>query len=154
MTQYFTQHYNFKGKTSQILSSRKTPTPWPNKQAMDVYHELFGGIWLWDNRSVVYRCIIKLYCYIEIIMTDGYNNMASHFVKVFYNSCEHQSPIDGGLQGPWPQFNIKMLSYRYRKSHCGDKMILRPSYLHNGISYTGNITSLYWIEALICKSDY
>ena len=44
--------------------------------------------------------------------------------------------------GPW--FYIKMSSYQYRKSHCGDKTILRPSYLHNGISYTGK-TSLYWI---------
>ena len=52
--------------------------------------------------------------------------------------------------GPW--FNIKMLSYQYRKSHCGDKTILRPSYLHNGISYTGKMVSLYWIRALvICK---
>ena len=40
-----------------------------------------------------------------------------------------------------------MLSYQYRKYHCGDKTILRPSYLHNGISYTGKITSLYWIRA-------
>ena len=47
--------------------------------------------------------------------------------------------------GPW--FNIKMTSYQYRKSHCGDKTILRPSYLHNGISYAGKITSLYWIRA-------
>ena len=44
------------------------------------------------------------------------------------------------------RFNIKMPSYRYRKSHCGDKTILRPSYLHNGISYTGKMTSLYWIR--------
>ena len=42
-----------------------------------------------------------------------------------------------------------MSSYQYRKSHCGDKTILRPSYLHNGISYTGKMTSLYWIGALI-----
>ena len=28
-----------------------------------------------------------------------------------------------------------MTPYQYRKSHCGDKTILRPSYLHNGISY-------------------
>ena len=46
-----------------------------------------------------------------------------------------------------PRFNIKMTSYQYRKSHCGDKTILRPSYLHNGISFTGK-TSLYWIGAL------
>ena len=46
-------------------------------------------------------------------------------------------------------FNIKKSSYQYRKSHCGDKTILRPSYLHNGISYTGKISSLYWIRAQI-----
>ena len=48
--------------------------------------------------------------------------------------------------GGW--INTKMPSYQYRKSHCGDKTILRPSYLHNGISYTGKTTSLYWIGAL------
>ena len=42
-----------------------------------------------------------------------------------------------------------MTSYQYRKSHCGDKTILRPSYLHNGISYTGKMSSLYWIRALM-----
>ena len=52
--------------------------------------------------------------------------------------------------GSW--FNIKMTSYQYRKSHCGDKTILRPSYLHNGISYTGKTTSLYWIRTLYSKS--
>ena len=57
------------------------------------------------------------------------------------------------MAGPW--FNIKMSSYQYRKSHCGDKTILRPSYLHNGISYTGKTTSLYWIRPLVCqKSGY
>ena len=52
--------------------------------------------------------------------------------------------------GGW--FNIKMPSYQYRKSHCGDKTILRPSYLHNGISYTGKMASLYWIGALVSGS--
>ena len=47
--------------------------------------------------------------------------------------------------GPW--FNIKVSSYQYRKSHFGDKTILRSSYLHNGISYTGKMISLYWIGA-------
>ena len=51
-------------------------------------------------------------------------------------------------RGPGTRFNIKMLSYQYRKSHCGDKMVVRTSYLHNGISYTGKTTSLYWIRAL------
>ena len=33
-----------------------------------------------------------------------------------------------------PRFNMQMTFYLYRKSHCGDKAILRPSYLHNGFS--------------------
>ena len=40
-----------------------------------------------------------------------------------------------------------MTSYQYRKFHCGDKMILRPSFLHNAISYTDKMSSLYWIRA-------
>ena len=47
------------------------------------------------------------------------------------------------------QFNIKMSSYQYRKSRCGDKTVVRSSYLHNGIFYTGKITSLCWIRARI-----
>ena len=43
-----------------------------------------------------------------------------------------------------------MSFYKYRKSHCGDKMVTRPSYLHNGISYTtGKMTSLYWIRTQV-----
>ena len=54
--------------------------------------------------------------------------------------------------GPGPWFNIKMLSYQYRKFHCGDKTILWLSYLHNGISYTGKKAFLYWERALtICN---
>ena len=44
------------------------------------------------------------------------------------------------------RFNIKMPSYQYMKSHCGDKTVVRSSYLHNGISYTGKTASLYWIR--------
>ena len=50
--------------------------------------------------------------------------------------------LDCWEPGPW--FNIKMLSYQYRKSHCGDKTVVRLSYLHNRISYTGKMTFLYW----------
>ena len=48
---------------------------------------------------------------------------------------------------PGPRFNINTTSHQYRKSHCGDKTILRLSHLHNGISYTGKTTSLYLIGA-------
>ena len=62
-------------------------------------------------------------------------NKVSHYWSISYSTPGHR-------------FNIKMLSYQYRKSHCGDKTILRPSHLHNGISYTGK-TSLYWIGAQV-----
>ena len=52
------------------------------------------------------------------------------------------------LQDPGGWINIKMPSYQFRKCHCGDKTILWTSYLHNGICYTGKMTSLYWIRAL------
>ena len=45
-----------------------------------------------------------------------------------------------------------MTSYQYRKSHCGDKTVLWPSYLHNRISYTGKMSSLYWIRAQVNNS--
>ena len=63
-------------------------------------------------------------------------------------SCISLSDSKNYTFGPW--FNMKMSSYQYRKSHCGDKTILRPSYLHNGISYTGKMTSLYWISPQMC----
>ena len=50
-----------------------------------------------------------------------------------------------------PQFNIKMTSYQYRKSHCGDKTILWTSFLHNGISYTVNSLKLRRNER--CNAD-
>ena len=46
--------------------------------------------------------------------------------------------------GTW--FKIKMssvTSYQYRKPHCGDKTVLRSSYLHNGNSYLDVMASLY-----------
>ena len=65
--------------------------------------------------------------------------------------CDQSSPARRTINTemtPWPRFKIKMLSYQYRKSHCGDKTVVRSSYLHNGISYTGKMSSLYWIGAL------
>ena len=64
----------------------------------------------------------------------------------FIYGCRTWSSNEWHKPGGW--FNIEMPSYQYRKSHCGDKTILRPSYLHNGISYTGKMTSLYWTRAL------
>ena len=61
-----------------------------------------------------------------------------------YELATHEASVDDlGLKEPGPWFNIKMSSYQYRKSHCGDKTVVRSSYPHNGISYTCK-TSLYW----------
>ena len=54
--------------------------------------------------------------------------------------------VSSECPGPW--FNIKMSSYQYRKSRCGDKTVVRSSYLHNGVSYPGKIASLYWFSPL------
>ena len=54
------------------------------------------------------------------------------------------------VKGIWALIQyIKMSSYQYRKSHCGDKTIWRLPYLHNEISYAGKTPSLYWIRALM-----
>ena len=77
-----------------------------------------------------------------------------HFCWCPGSWCCHIISIDcEGYTSPGPWFNIKTTSYQYRKSHCGDKTILRPSYLHNGISYTGKMTSLYWIRAQVFHEE-
>ena len=35
------------------------------------------------------------------------------------------------------------------ESHCGDKTVVRSCYLHNGISLTGKMASLYWTKPLV-----
>ena len=69
-------------------------------------------------------------------------------MSMFVQYCITQNQITSRL---W--FNIKMSSYQYRKSHCGDKTVVRLSYLHNGISYTGKMTSLYWLGLLVNGSQ-
>ena len=78
----------------------------------------------------------------------GYASSSSIYTRWNITECCEvlkSSWIYAKKPGGW--FNIKISSYQYRKSHYGDKTILRPSYLHNGISYTGKTTSLYWIKA-------
>ena len=43
----------------------------------------------------------------------------------------------------WPWFNIKMSSYQFRKPHCGDKTVVRSSYLHNWIPFNGKMASFF-----------
>ena len=80
----------------------------------------------------------------EIDVINKHNETVFHILwDVLYCHC---------VPGSW--FNIKMPSYQYRKYHCGDKTILRPSYLHNEISYTGKTASLYWVRAQVLYMTY
>ena len=69
-----------------------------------------------------------------MIQVQLFNNKDPVYLSV--NAMVADDPVT-----PGPRFNIKITSYQCRKSHCGDKTILRPSYLQNGISYTGKMTS-------------
>ena len=53
--------------------------------------------------------------------------------------------------GTW--FNIKMRSYQYRKSYCGNKMVLRSCYLHNRIYYTGKTSFYLELEPLVSMTS-
>ena len=80
--------------------------------------------------------------------------LSGAFSHLFWQSKEKKNKSGTSTQGlcTWssgPLFNIKMSSYQRRKFHCGDKMVVRSSYLHNGISCTGKIISLYWIRAQV-----
>ena len=81
------------------------------------------------------------------VLILGIQNCFTGTVVILYTVLWRTNPYDMENTGPW--FNIKMWSYQYRKSHCGDKTVERSSYLHNGISYTGKTASLYWIGAQI-----
>ena len=87
------------------------------------------------------KYVPAIYCAVSEIY---HNNFLLYNTVSFTKRYSQQHPILH--PGAW--FNIKMLSYQYRKSHCGDKTVVRSSYLHNVISYTGKMTSLYWIRAL------
>ena len=60
----------------------------------------------------------------------------------------HQSASEENTlrSGAW--FNIKMLSYQCRKSHSRDKTVVRSSYLHDEIFFTGKMESWYWSKSL------
>ena len=66
----------------------------------------------------------------------------------------HVRNVQNWIMTPGLWFNITMTFYKYRKSHCGDKMVIRLSYLHNSISYTGKMTSLYWINSQFSMSAW
>ena len=76
-------------------------------------------------------------------------NMVIGLPPVYDSSAFAYSSIrkcTGSFWSPGPLFHIKMFSCQYRKSHCGDKTVIRSSYLHNGISYTGKTASFFLLN--------
>ena len=73
------------------------------------------------------------------------------FELISYSACiSQQGSYSHGKQGAESislGFNIKMPSFQWRESYCGDKTKLRPFYLRKGISCTGNTPSVYRIRA-------
>ena len=96
---------------------------------------------------ISYFCVLQFFIVFIWISAIVSNDMIMIYSISRYSESHYNDKMVVRPSGGW--INIKMTSYQYRKSHCGDKTILRPSYLHNGISYTGKTTSLYWIRALI-----
>ena len=78
-------------------------------------------------------------CFKRTIVKNSHRINSSH-----WNGIGSVTLLNGR---PGPRFNIKMSSCQYRKSLCGDNMVIRSSYLHNGISYTGKTASSYWIRS-------
>ena len=113
--------------------------------------------WNWWNETGILSSLLGNNS-LDYVIHAGVNWNANYFISPY---AVNQGPISlmtfrrfstiteklycnnsiTGHQGP--------ASYQYRKSHCGDKTIVRSSYLHNGISYTGKTISLYWIRPQI-----
>ena len=90
----------------------------------------FISVIKWDNKtSLKHRLITPN-------SSGGNTDISNYLWYSIHNANEIKS-------GPW--FNIKMSSYQYMKSRFGYKTVVRPSYLHHGIPYTGKMSSLYWI---------
>ena len=147
-----------KGKIEQTVVCTVSTMPWRSMKssAMKVWWDLFPVKMYNKSMSTVGPIpIVKIWQ-----KSQAHVYTTAHTVEHSNTTTCHNVPELGRYRpdamllalrryrpGGW--INIKMTSYQYRKSHCGDKTILRPSYLHNRISYTGKTTSLYWIGALI-----
>ena len=132
---------------------------------LPLYQHAFFRVIVWKSRpgwSANYRCYRQLrcaatqisLCWIELFIyatclqaINKIFNRSKTYTRLYMQHSSELAQIERDSQfGPW--FNIKMSSYQYRKSHCGDKTVVRSSYLHNRISCTGKMVSLYWIGAL------
>ena len=78
---------------------------------------------------------------VVILMCSQCNDNVSIHICYLTNTCNPLMEIRGLSQR-------KDGLFRYGDFHYKDQMVVRPSYLYNGYSYTGKTTSLYWGRAL------
>ena len=85
-------------------------------------------------------CIVTQYIYHWLLITSRTKQPGHHHQRMY---CPSYPSSNVPVSAPGPEFNKKMTpimsSLWYRKSHCGDKTVIRLSYLHNEISYIGKI---------------
>ena len=106
-----------------------------------IFPDLWPHLLTWLIAAWISNCVPNK-CWWKFLVHSHTNNICN-YIALLGLKLVHVSK--GGPRA-------LMLSYKYRKSHCGDNTILRPSYLHNGISYTGKTRSLYWIGALVSST--
>ena len=133
------------------MNSNTTHIIWCNKTWCCVY--------LWCHSAVIHALTAwlmgKRSCYSQNMMWNSYVgtfhitgpqyplSAGQAISRILGHFCT-QIGMKWTMPSWWLQiyrgwFNKKMPSYQYRKSHCGDKTILRASHLHNGISYIDKI---------------
>ena len=107
-------------------------------------------IYRYRSKCIGTHRIDQTHRYAALIITHQTKSQHKHprLLSLLTGASNRDNMVSILPPGAW--FNTKM-SYHYRKSHCGDKTVVRSSYLHNGISYTGKMTSLYWIAALCVR---
>ena len=81
---------------------------------------------------------------------NTFKSIYNESLPVMKTKRKYRNHLPWLTAGSW--FNIKMSSYQYRNSHCGDKTVVRSSYLHNGIFCSCKMSSLYWISAQVSRN--
>ena len=72
----------------------------------------------------------------------------THIIQLFFNTSDFETRLSNHFcwfPGPW--FKIKMLSEQYRKSHYGEKMVVRSSCLVRlGVCNQHQVSDMDWFQ--------
>ena len=111
--------------------------------------------------KIVYVNVFLVFSYCEFTHVSTLHGLKVHIVFVIirvqptkrYNACNICMVLSTWFTCIWLYYvyfgvrlDMKITSYKHKKSHCADKTVTRPCYLHNRIFYTSETVSLYWNE--------